>query len=969
MNRLTSAFCRTRVLPRYAVLLGTSLLLFISEGRAQSIQISASSGSGVNTLETNVARTYNFGITTLGADQNLVFTNIGIYMNRGNSTTLPFTVTLFSGLGGTGTAMTNYSIAATNIGQGQTALFNLLLTNTITLSNGNYSVQLTTDAPAGSTTSYGLRQGSLKLFNSAGTSPLPTTSWVEDTNGLGTAGTNIQAAFVLADYRVTSTNVNLGSYRLGSTLTTNVTLSNNAPPGVNATNGNVTEQLSALATASNSATVSGLATNLLARAATTNFTVGLSTSTVGPNSGTVSLAYTSLTNGTASSRAGGATNIGSQVVAVSGVGYRLADEAVSATNVSLGRFHIGYTTNNGSLSGTVSLTNISANDGYSEGLAVADDGTSGGATVGTLPGVIAAGANASIAVGLSSITAVGSNTGTVTLGFQSSGAGTSGLAATNIGSQVVNVIALGYSGQAAWNVNGGGRWNNFDNWDVPGGTPGIDGVLSTNDTATFGNAISAAQTVSLDGQSPVLTTLTFSNAAASYTISPGTGGAITMGTAGGVGLITNAAGSHAVSAGIALARATTVGVASGAALSLDAAVSGAESLTKTGAGTLLLTAANSYTGTTTIDAGTLKIGNGGTTGTLGAGNVTNNGTLVFDRSDNTASAHVISGSGSVVKAGAGTLSLTAANSYAGGFLLNDNGAVRVQSTGAFGSGTVTQATNLSKLIIDTTGTITNAMSIYNIATLQTVTLSGNKTLSNATYDVTNNTTTTESGTLSGGGGITKLGTGTLLVTASNNFTGAVDVQAGVLNLNSSTGSAAGSTVSVAVATNAVLLISQSGQVNDAATVSLSGGTIQRASGVSETFGALSLTAASFLDYTSGTHGNLTFTGGSSYNAGTNNLTLNNFFQNNSLTLGGVDLSSQIPASFSGTSFTSANGLFTINSVSGAFISSYNAGANTFTIVAIPEPSTYAAAAGLIALLLWPHRRRLLAVARPAARRV
>ena len=117
------------------------------------------------------------------------------------------------------------------------------------------------------------------------------------------------------------------------------------------------------------------------------------------------------------------------------------------------------------------------------------------------------------------------------------------------------------------------------------------------------------------------------------------------------------------------------------------------------------------------------------------------------------------------------------------------------------------------------------------------------------------------------------------------------------------------------------------------------------------------------------HGNLTFTGGSPYNDGGYTLTLNNFFHNNSLTLGGVDLSSQIPASFSGTSFTSADGLFTINSVSGAFISSYDSDANTFTIVAIPEPSTYAAAAGLIALLLWPHRRRLLAVVRPPGRRV
>ena len=43
----------------------------------------------------------------------------------------------------------------------------------------------------------------------------------------------------------------------------------------------------------------------------------------------------------------------------------------------------------------------------------------------------------------------------------------------------------------------------------------------------------------------------------------------------------------------------------------------------------------------------------------------------------------------------------------------------------------------------------------------------------------------------------------------------------------------------------------------------------------------------------------------------------------------------------------------------AFTSSWNSGTSTFTITAIPEPSTYLAAAGLLAVLMWPSRRRLL----------
>src|SRR5262249_58331361 len=50
------------------------------------------------------------------------------------------------------------------------------------------------------------------------------------------------------------------------------------------------------------------------------------------------------------------------------------------------------------------------------------------------------------------------------------------------------------------------------------------------------------------------------------------------------------------------------------------------------AGTTILTADSTYTGGTAISAGTLQLGNGGTTGSI-VGDVTNNGTLAFNRSD------------------------------------------------------------------------------------------------------------------------------------------------------------------------------------------------------------------------------------------------------------------------------------------------------------------------------------------------
>jgi fibronectin-binding autotransporter adhesin len=101
------------------------------------------------------------------------------------------------------------------------------------------------------------------------------------------------------------------------------------------------------------------------------------------------------------------------------------------------------------------------------------------------------------------------------------------------------------------------------------------------------------------------------------------------------------------------------------ALTLDGtAVGGFESLEKLSAGTLTLTGDHAYATGTTISAGTLRIGNGGPSGTL-ASDVLNNGTLAFDRADTYQFAGLISGSGAVTQAGTGTTILSGTNTYAG----------------------------------------------------------------------------------------------------------------------------------------------------------------------------------------------------------------------------------------------------------------------------------------------------------------
>jgi filamentous hemagglutinin family protein len=140
----------------------------------------------------------------------------------------------------------------------------------------------------------------------------------------------------------------------------------------------------------------------------------------------------------------------------------------------------------------------------------------------------------------------------------------------------------------------------------------------------------------------------------------------------------------------------TVGANNGTGGNFAGVVSGTGGFAKTGTGTQLLTGNNTYTGATTISGGTLQIGNGGTTGTLGTGAVTNNGSLVFDRTDVLTVANTIGGSGSLTQAGPGTVILTGNNTYGGTTTVAD-GTLQVGNNGAtgrLGTGAVTNNGNL-----------------------------------------------------------------------------------------------------------------------------------------------------------------------------------------------------------------------------------------------------------------------------------
>ena len=125
----------------------------------------------------------------------------------------------------------------------------------------------------------------------------------------------------------------------------------------------------------------------------------------------------------------------------------------------------------------------------------------------------------------------------------------------------------------------------------------------------------------------------------------------------------------------------------GFTVSIDSPFSGPGGLTKTGSGTVILTADNLYGGNTRILQGTLQIGNGNATANI-VGNVEDNGTLVFNRSGGKKTFDgIISGSGSVVQLGSDNLELTASNAYGGGTTI-ESGILVVGTSNALGTGNV-----------------------------------------------------------------------------------------------------------------------------------------------------------------------------------------------------------------------------------------------------------------------------------------
>jgi outer membrane autotransporter protein len=210
-------------------------------------------------------------------------------------------------------------------------------------------------------------------------------------------------------------------------------------------------------------------------------------------------------------------------------------------------------------------------------------------------------------------------------------------------------------------------------------------------------------------------------------------------------------------------------------------ISGSGTFEKKGAGVLAYTGAGTWTGDTTISAGTLQIGNGGTAGSL-VGNVVDNGTLAFDRSDAVSFTGQLSGTGGLSQIGTGTTTLTSAETYTG---LTTVSAGTLQLTGA---GSI----NSSSGLVVAAGATFDDSSANGGTSVPTLSGDGNVGLGANTLTLTN-AAGAFGGVISGTGGLVKQGTGSFNLTGASTYSGPTTVSAGRLAVN---GSIANSIVTV-----------------------------------------------------------------------------------------------------------------------------------------------------------------------------
>jgi fibronectin-binding autotransporter adhesin len=525
------------------------------------------------------------------------------------------------------------------------------------------------------------------------------------------------------------------------------------------------------------------------------------------------------------------------------------------------------------------------------------------------------------------VTVANSGTGTTTLGGNvASGTGTfSGTVALN---RSVNLSAAGTSAISFTNTLSG----------TGGVTKTGTGTVVLSGTNTYTGTTTVSQgTLQVNANAPSGSAGALGNTSSTVTINDGNTGAnntaLLIGASGvtvgrnvsvansGTGTTTlggNVAnGTGTFSGTVALNRSVNLNADGTSAISFTNVLSGAGGVTKTGTGTVVLSGANTYTGTTTVSQGTLQVnanapsgaagalgnaastvtindsstganntalligasgvtvgrnvsvansGSGTTTlgGNIASGTGTFSGTVALNRSatlnadgtSNISFTNTLSGAGGITKTGSGTVTLSGTNNYSGGSNLAA-GTLVANSAGALGNAGNIRFTG-GTLQYGSGITTDYSARIANSTSAIAIDTNGN----NVTFGTSLANTNT--------GGLAKTGTGTLTLNTGNSYSGGTTISGGAVNIRSNTSLGTGT---VTVNTGGTLEL-QGGSVTATNLLTLAGGTLRNVSGdLNWMQGAVTLTNSSTIY--SANAGDRIYVGntGNAINLGTNTLTI------------------------------------------------------------------------------------------------
>jgi autotransporter-associated beta strand protein/T5SS/PEP-CTERM-associated repeat protein len=396
-------------------------------------------------------------------------------------------------------------------------------------------------------------------------------------------------------------------------------------------------------------------------------------------------------------------------------------------------------------------------------------------------------------------------TGALTLG----GTGAHSLAV----SDGASLITSSFAAQSAANtivIRGpGSLWTNAGAL-VLGQSGGANSLIVTNAARVFSSgdvvlgqtASSSSNAISVVGADSLLRSsgsIVVGRAGQANSVAVHSGGAleavsILIGDqAGSSGRLDIGAASGGTSAGMISSSSIDFGAGGGViafnqtnAFTLSIPLGGAGSLLQNGTGTTILTGLNTYSGPSVISAGTLQIGNGGTSGTIGSGDITNNSRLVINRSDVYVITNNIYGTGEFIQVGG---SITVNGGGGGGSGGGSGGGTSVIRNVMRGTTGLTK-TGTGTVILTADNAYTGTTTISG-GTLQlgdggaTGSTGAGDIVNNGTLAINRNNLFILGNFITGSGQLRQIGTGTTVMTGSNNYTGQTTISAGALVVNGS----------------------------------------------------------------------------------------------------------------------------------------------------------------------------------------